>query len=500
MNTYTIEQFFEFLDRAIRYIKEKQNTLSAEKKERIQQAKEYNLEPDFDEFDPEGEENPFRFGYYQFLRTVYIAIYATEEKSLYDSIFSLKGSPTPWLFLNGANWLKTMVLSLNEPTKELQRLYYEASKDVSLQRLISIAPSALAPWMENISEYEYYDILTRLSVRDTSILIDAIDCSRQIKNNLKIFLKDKNEEEFCNLCISEEVDIAKSAGLGYIWYNSIIKVNSDISKILAFNYEEETNLSSLNNMIEENYNDSTVSLGEKDLTAISDLQRLFASEEESVDNLEIVNFCNLCEIQMQFEGFLVFKTSLLECVSTNFKAISELKNHILSIPYYKELYQNLNADNLQTYNYRCYPPLDNFRDYFVSQRTLPDALNQTKSNKLYIGSEKSYSTAECIHIYEELVKSEMLDASDDAFYSFVYRTSSKYIGEKEPTVITWKGAPRELYYFIKQFVGEADTRLWAKTAKFFVFQDGTQPKTIGVINQAQTSTQRMETLVKRILQ
>ena len=500
MNNYTIDQFFEFLDRAIRYIEEKKNTLSAEKKERIRQAKEYYLEPDFDKYDPEREENPFRFAYYQFLRTVYIAIYATEEKSLYDSIFSWKGSPTPWLFLNGANWLKTMVLSLNEPTKELLKLYYEASKDVSLQRLIRLVPSVLAPWMENISEYEYYDILTRLSAKDTSILIDAIDSSRQIKNNLKKFLKDRNEEEFCNLCVSEEIDIARSAGLSYIWYNSIIRINREIGKIFAFSYDEETCLSSLNNMIAENYNDSTISLGENDLTAINDLQRIFASEEESVDNIAMANFCNLCEIQMQFEGFLVFKTSLLECVSTNLKAISELKNHILSIPYYKELYQNLNADNLQSYNYRCYPPLDNFRNYFVTQRTLPDAINQTKSNKSYIESEKSYSTNECVHIYEELVKNGILDASDDAFYSFVYRTSIKYIGEKEPMVITWNGAPRELYYFIKRFAGEGDSKLWSKTAKFFVFQDGRIPKTNGVIHQTQNSTQRMETLVKRILQ
>jgi hypothetical protein len=498
MNDF-LNVFADFVNKAIDYIRDNEDSLTDEQKEHIRLAKENNLEPNFDEYEPEGEEATFNDFYYFFLRTVYVAIYVTEEKKFYEAIFKKDAKFTPWGFLNASYFLKNTTLCLNEPTQKLQKLYYNVACNVSLQRFVNLVSDELSPWMMKISEYEYYDILSRLTRRDASTLIELLDSSREIKNNLKSLLFDKNEEGFCNLCISTSTDFTKSAGIASIWYHSIINFTEKLSIIPGVTSEKEITGPDHLSILEGTYNDRLLSVDNQLQEALIDLQKLSEVESDiSLQDFSSMNFCNICKIMELSEGYMVLFSSILEIISLDMKAVRGLKEHIQSTPYYKMLLNNLTVDNYEVFNYRCYEPIDNFRNFFVEQRSLP-AQTHNKEEKEFILSNKTYGADVCANIYKELVKENILDASDDIFYSFVYRTAILYAGEAEPSVITWKGTPRELYYFVFSFSDGADTRLWTKTAKFFVFLDGSTPKTNGVKNQAQSSTTRMEALVKRVM-
>ena len=137
-----------------------------------------------------------------------------------------------------------------------------------------------------------------------------------------------------------------------------------------------------------------------------------------------------------------------------------------------------------------------FKEEFLSRLTLPKAV-KNKTKKEYLESVILHDKNFCTKLYYALTNEGYLSYDDDVLYSFVSRMSYDYIGEKEPNQIVWYGEARDLYYFINWFAGDHVYKKWEKTAKYYALANGKTIKTNGVTNQAKTSSQRMDSFMKK---
>ena len=187
----------------------------------------------------------------------------------------------------------------------------------------------------------------------------------------------------------------------------------------------------------------------------------------------------------------------MKSLSTSVAAMKELGDYIMSE--YNYLYDVVTIDNFDTCRYRVCRPLDMFRDMFLTQLQLPLKSGKKKDKREYYEANRNQDQQSCIEIYKVLVNNDLLAYDEDTFYSFIYRMSFDYKGDKEPIQIAWKGKACELYQLIWWFSGDGgDTRLWSKNAKFFYLSNGEPIKTNGVKNQAIALTKRMEAIIKSL--
>lgn len=420
---------------------------------------------------------------YLFQTALVLVSYIVSVPELYKKLFR-DDSLTPSEFLNMVYYYETKSVCIGSYIK-LVDLFTNAYKGISLEKLVkSIDEEELAD-LEDISEVDFYDSINKFGIRNTTLIIDQVQASRETKNNLKNAVIDDDEDTFFKICRQNDVDFKRAGWIAKVWYsfNAMGSLLKALQKNNTFPEEEFSNFIGDKNVYSDDFS--------------SEMAYNALSIATSDDAIYCMDFYELHRIVCIAEGYMIAMYKKMKSLSTSVAAMKELGDYIMSE--YNYLYDVVTIDNFDTCRYRVCRPLDMFRDMFLTQLQLPLKSGKKKDKREYYEANRNQDQQSCIEIYKVLVNNDLLAYDEDTFYSFIYRMSFDYKGDKEPIQIAWKGKACELYQLIWWFSGDGgDTRLWSKNAKFFYLSNGEPIKTNGVKNQAIALTKRMEAIIKSL--
>ena len=416
---------------------------------------------------------------------IVLVSYIVSVPELYKKFFR-DDTLTPSEFLNVVYFYEMMSVCKGSFIKLID-LFTNAYKGISLEKLVQSVDEEELADLDDISEVEFYDSINKFGTRSVTLIIDQVETSRETKNDLKNSVLDDDEDTFFKICRQNDVDFKKAGWIAKVWYsfNAMGSLLKALQNNNTFPEEEFSNTIADKNL----YSDDFSSEMAYDILSVA------TSDNEDaplcMDFYEL--YRNICIT----EGYIIAMYKKMKSLSTSVKAMKELGDYIMSE--YNNLYEVVTIDNFNTCRYRVCRPLDMFRDMFMTQLQLPLKSGKKKDKREYYEANRNQDQQSCIEIYKVLVKNDLLAYDEETFYSFIYRMSCDYQGDKEPIQIAWKGKACELYQFIWWFSGDGgDTRLWSKNAKFFYLSNGEPIKTNGVKNQAIALTKRMEAIIKSL--
>lgn len=486
MKKIDFEEYSHFVDWAFNIIEEQ--NLSDETEDKVRSLYSDYLSDDFTTYEMSSEEFCTYEDYcYLSQMAVVLLSYIVCVPGLYNKLFR-NHTLAPYEFLNVVYFYKTMTVCKGSYTK-LFDLFTDAFRGLSLEKLTQNLGDEEILEYEDISEVYFYDLINNTGSRNVTLIIDQVKAPRETRNNLKNAALDNDEDLFFKICRQKDVDFQRAAWIAKIWY-SFSKMGAAFSitqKTKSFPQEEYMKL----------LGDKNLHTDEHSSEMAYNILSMFSSDDEGaalcMDYYELHR--NIC----MSEGYMVAMHKSLRCLSTNVAAMKELGDFIQSE--YGSLYDLVTIDNFDTCRYRICRPLDMFRDMYLTQLQLPPKSSKKKDKHDYYEATRNQDQLSCIKIYKVLVNNDLLSYDEDTFYSFIYRMSFDYCGDREPSQLEWKGKACELYQFIWWFSGDGgDTRLWSKNAKFFNLSNGEPIKTNGVKNQAMALTKRMETVIKALEQ
>ena len=412
----------------------------------------------------EDDVNVFPPGVLIALQTM-IANYIIKDKNRFFKIFK---STTPDIFLN----ILIHLLHVNLTAYFKLAFYFSRVIEcVSVVKFVSVLEKEQVEW-RSFSEYEYYKMLENRTDKEASIFIEILECDREIKNDLKLLLKNKNEEDFCKKCCQSGLDLSKSAGICSIW-----KVIHD-----AFKFMKSEDLEKINK--NEVYQNFELLIKDNDYATLSSKnQKVFftAYDTDSNDAESVLNYFNLDwsyihNMYKLSEGlFIVLSNKCIE-FSSDFQKNRELVNFIKSIPYYNKLSSELTLDNYEKYKYRSLPCIERFREMFCINSSLPSSIGEKKDKKEVLVCRSSVTYEKCERIFQYFKSQNYIQENDH--HAFLYRTSIDYNTEEKPSKITWYGHRWVLYYFIYWLSGSnqpVPKYTWARMIQFFVLSNGNPP-------------------------
>ncbi len=411
--------------------------------------------------------------------------YIVSVPELYKKLFR-DDTLTPSDFLNVVYFYEMMSVCKGSYIKLID-LFTNAYKGLSLEKLAQSVDEEELADLDDISEVDFYDSINKFGTRSATLIIDQVQASRETKNSLKNSVLDDDEDTFFKICRQNDVDFKRAGWIAKVWYsfNAIGTLLKALQSNNTFPEEEYSNIIGDKNL----YSD------EKSSEMAYDILSVATSDNE--DAPFCMDFYELYREIGIVEGYMVAMYKKMKSLSTSVTAMKELGDYIMSE--YNHLYNVVTIDNYDTCRYRICKPLDMFRDMFLTQLQLPLNSGKKKDKREFYEANRNQDQQSCIEIYKVLVKNDLLSYDEDTFYSFIYRMSFDYQGDKEPTQIEWKGKACELYQLIWWFSGDgADTRLWSKNAMFFYLSNGEPIKTNGVKNQAIAPTKRMEAVFKAL--
>lgn len=483
MRPIDFEKYDDLVDRVLKLVE--QMDLPDKVTDKVKGMCQEYISDDYDTYKMSDEgEYTYEDYCYQSQTATKIAAYLVCIPELYNKVF-LEDSITPSEFLNTAHLFELMSLCKDKDWLKFLGLFAAAFKGLSLERFVKSIGNDEFSDDEELSEVDFYDSIRGMGTRNLTLLIEQVDCSRKIKNELKDAIINDDEESFFSICRLPDVNFQKAGCTAKTWY-ALSALNSFLNSNGEFDERLDTAVGDSNL-----YSDQTLADKVYDLFG--------PTFSDNVNAMLRTDFCELYNQMLTFEGFIVAMFKELKVISTNVSALKELGDFIKSDPYYSRLYEIVTIGNYDTCRYRINIPYEEFKNAFLSQLNLPPQVKEKKDQKDYYESVQKQSKEDCIKLYKALAENGLLAYDEETFYSFIYRMSFDYKGEKEPQQIEWKGKASELYQLIWWFAGEGgDTRLWSKNAKFFYLSNGEPIKTNGVKNQAIAPTKRMEAVFKAL--
>lgn len=431
------------------------------------QIDEY-LSDDFDTYEmSEGDDCTYEDFCYMNQEAILHAIYLINTPGLYDKVFK-EGKLTPVEFFTFAYFYGYMAIVTNKKFGELFKAYVKFTDGLSLKKLLQGIKDTNIEGVDEVSEVDFYDKMQRLSTREITLFIEQIDTKREIKNQLKDSIISNDENKFFQLCRENNLNFQKPAIVLNLW------ISLCTSKDFFSQAMTGTDNNSVEKAISSLMHKEDLELDEEEFDRLDNLKDFLNPNNEGIPEL---NYYELYRITSNQEAFIIVCFRKFERFSTDTEGVDQLKKVIQSYPYYNRLYETETLKEWATCNYRVYAPLIEFKDTFLTEKTLPEQVAGEKSTSDYYDSNNCFTQLDLIHIYKLLVKYDMIGYEDETFYSLIYRLSNKYKGESKPTVIVWRGVPNDLYYFVEWFTGGSTAgKKWDKTVKFFIFENGESPR------------------------
>lgn len=453
-----------------------------EKKQKVQEQIDMYLSDDFDTYEmSEGDGCTHQDFCYMDQVAILHAIYLNNSPGLYSKVFK-DDSLSPNEFLNIAYFYEVMTIVSSDSFQKLCPLYIQIIEGLSLKKLLQGIREDSSIGTDDMSEVDFYDQLQGLNIRDLTLLIELIDAERETKNLLKKCVIDSDENTFFLVCREQNIDFQKPAAVAYFW-NSLLMCKDLFSHIINEDTQIETAFDAV-------MNNEKVEIDEATFDLYDSLKKLTSP---TVEGVPVTDFYEQYKHFTLTEALVVACCKELKKYSINVESFDQLEEVIASDSYYNMLSETISLDDFDTKNYRVCQPLIEFKDTFLTQKTLPKSVPGEKSVTDYYDSNNVFSLLELLSIYKLLVKYDMVDTEDDTFYSLIFRLSNKYQGENAPSIIAWRGEPNDLYYFVEWFTGgSAAGKKWDKTAKFFMFADGRAPRKDAAHYKSKPSKKMME--------
>jgi hypothetical protein len=370
--------------------------------------------------------------------------------------------------------------------EQIYSLLHKELSGISLKMLLDFYANTDEQSFGAISESEFFELLAGCSIKEKSLILSNIDADFKTLTELKKTMLSDNEDAFITALMTSGINYQQVASTLKIWTSFSL-----VRNIASLFVEENPDIEEIKKDFGKCRN-----LGVFNFEQVSDL----AEAEEFFNSTDVPNIdwehwmYNI----RNYALYIFFFHNICRYTSPNLQQVSQMDELLKeNVELYSVFMDFVKAGvPIDEYVPKPIPEFALFKGNFLSRLMLPKAINN-KTQKEYLESVMLHDKDFCINVYYILAKEGYLSYDDNAFYSFVSRMSYDYIGETEPNRILWNGEARDLYYFIKWFVGGTVYKMWEKTAKYYVLINGRPIKTNGVTNQTKTPSKRMEEFLKK---
>lgn len=388
-------------------------------------------------------------------------------------------------FYNAACCYYCSVLYDKYSFEQTYSLLHKELSGISLKMLLDFYANTDEQSFGKISESEFFEQLAECSIKEKSLILSNIDADYKTLTELKKAVLSDDEDAFITTLVTYSINYQQVASTLKIWTlfsfvrniaSLVVEDNPDIKGIKK-DFGNCRNLGVLNS---------------EQVSDLAEMEELFNSTD--VPNIDwehwMYNIKNYALYVFFLHNICRYTSPYMEQV---FKMDELLKENVEL----HSVFMDFVKTGVPIDEFVPKPILEFalFKGNFLSRLILPKAV-KNKTQKEYIESVMLHDKDFCINVYYILAKEGYLSYDDNAFYSFVSRMSYDYIGETEPNRILWNGEARDLYYFIKWFVGGTVYKMWEKTAKYYALINGKPIRTNGVTNQTKTPSKRMEEFLK----
>ena len=329
-----------------------------------------------------------------------------------------------------------------------------------------------------ISDSDFYDHMTAIDIADALELIEYLDADFEVKKELKQALYDKNKNDFLYILLkikSDYSDIKKAAltrallniRVSYFWKSKEYSFTDDAAMLLPYQQGIDRMIRLIRGLTED--------------------------VELPVDDKDILNGYNSVKNLIKF---YIARHNFIKYFSKHQEESYQLEVLIGNTPRYEE-YKNvkLGESILNVYDdYGIDEIMSVFWNLYINSFSLPDPKNEIKDKNDCFDT--NLTAEQCCQIYDVLSKAGLLEHDEQVFYSFVYRFSKDYMSDQNPTTMKWLGEDRDLYRLV--YVLANATKLWKKTAEFFVNRSNLPVKTNGVLHQAKNASIKMKEIEKEL--
>lgn len=297
------------------------------------------------------------------------------------------------------------------------------------------------------TDWDTAEMLLRIDAKEACWLIDQLEVTPQQKSNLKQYILQKKSEKIASLLISEAISTDKIQEVLWIlkMQLSSVQIISEFSSKILDSYLEDDQLS-LTPDEYDTLNQISIAIngGYNVLPTTSAVDLTTGYKKCVVGANEVKHLCTNINIVREFETLV--KSCPLQVTAQN---MDDIRLSRYKIPILEEFIRYVDWSDLQ----------------------IPSTNDKKKNSDFFTG--KVWSEEKIFELYKLLVEVGLLERSQEAAVSFLYRFCSQYsldINSIQP--IRWLGDKRsELVYLIYYF-HEEDGRKNKKMSEFFIDRNG----------------------------
>lgn len=379
---------------------------------------------------------------------------------------------------------------------EFIELISKEIESISLEKIISYEEDIET----SISEWDFYEMLEKMTPKETSQIIETIEVDRLKKNTLKKYILEKDPDNFVNIILLNSIEFDRAAWIAQIWYCIVLlkKLLTISSKIDAFSKEHV--ISILHSLIEDKhlYLDKQPLVDKQSVRSIFDMIEYAENLPSKPLQIENIDYHMIYNNINQILSISIYLHHNFLHLTTNIENTKQVQKYISMWEYTRNLEEAIlnKKINLIEHTYSC-KVLEVFKDKFMIDLVIPESIKRKKIAEDFF-CESGLTTDECRQLYDRLTAAELLSRDNETYFSFLYRMSFDYTPERSnPSPIIWKGKPRELFSLIWNY-HQNTTKIWEKTRNYFLDSNGEPLKINGVKNQIKSKTARMEKILNDI--
>ena len=477
-----IEEFVTFLNRAFQILDKAK--IPDEKRDEVEQLIDRYESEEVIYYSVIEKDDDYKLLYNLFLDAIEVSIYLVNFPQLLNKVFN-EDSFTPKDFLNYA-YIAPLFLHM----KDKQSFYEQmmaVSQDVSLKRIVHNGSEGRIDEKErcvdeSYSEIDFYDVLQSLDRKDSILILQSVQASRDMKDRLKTALEDKDESVFFKICRDPNVDFQESYYNALIWYH-ICGIQRTYSS-----YSEGQTLETTRDLLNDPYS-------RHQPLCINDIYLSLSKGKVSSE----VNMEEMYNFLLQGDKVMVDVIKEGKQFFTNADAVMKLEDYIQSSPYYSKLYELESFEKIEKCFGGAIKPFEDFKNMFLIPKQAPQSadepkimtfdqlppMNQRNEDKdAHYSLDKELDKDLCLYIYNVLVENELLGYTPEIAESFMFRFSKECNTEIEPIKLVWKGSIHELYQFV-YCVADNSSKITKKTYDFFSLSNGEEIKTTSAVKYAE---------------
>lgn len=386
------------------------------------------------------------------------------------------------------------ILSICPPQyDEFIMLISKEIESISLEKLISYEEDIET----SISEWDFYDMLEKMTPKEISQIIEVIEVDRLKKNTLKKYILEKDSDNFANIILLHSIEYDRAAWIAQIWYSIALLKKSLTRFSRADALSKESIISNLRSLIE----DKHLYLNKQPLVDKQSIRNIYdiieyiehlPSKPLQIENIDYHMIYNNINQTLSMSIYLHHNFLHLTTNIENTKQVQKIISMWEHTKNLEEAILNKNINPIED-KFSC-KVLEVFKDKFIIDLVIPESIKRKKMAEDFF-CESGLTTDECRQLYNRLTEAELLSRDNETYFSFLYRMSFDYTPERNnPSPIIWKGKPRELFSLIWNY-HQNTTKIWEKTRNYFLDSNGDPLKVNGAKNQIASKTIRMEKIL-----